>query len=141
MTRATEAGHERAAGEWQIEWFALPNILVLSSSALLTTVELLTSLMVSAPTMTANLEADHGLLMAEASMIALAPRLGREVAHDVVYRAVREARAGRQTFEEALSREVAEYSVEEAVTTLAPSSYLGQALEVCDLAVADWRSR
>lgn len=43
--------------------------------------------------MRANLAADGGLIMAESVMFRLAPALGRETAHDLVYAASREARA------------------------------------------------
>lgn len=141
MARAVEAGHERAAGEWQIEWFAVPNVLLLTSSALLSTSELVTTLTVSPEKMAANLEADHGLLMAEAHMIALAPRLGREVAHDVVYQAVRVARVEAIPLQTAVVRQLREQGIEEAVASLEPASYLGEAEVFCDTAVEEWRSR
>lgn len=141
MARAAEAGHERAAGEWQIEWFAVPNVLMLTSSALLSTAELVATITVSPERMAANLEADHGLLMAEAHMIALAPQLGRELAHDLVYQAVRAARADALPFERALDRQLRESGVEHTVPTFDPASYLGEATVLCDAAVEDWRSR
>ena len=87
-----EVPQERAAGEWQIEWFVLPNLLSLVAGALKATDELLAGLRVDAAAMRRNLDFDGGLIMAEAYMITLAPELGRENAHDLVYAAVGEVR-------------------------------------------------
>lgn len=105
------------------------------------TVEPLGSLTISKANMAANLDADHGLLMAEAHMIALAPRLGRELAHDVVYWAVREARAENAPFlNSRLAQAMSDNGMDDPIATLDPLGYLGQAVDVGDGAVAQWRS-
>jgi 3-carboxy-cis,cis-muconate cycloisomerase len=138
MARAMEAGHERSAGEWQVEWHALPEVFVLASSALLQAEVLLAGLRVNTEAMRENLASDHGLLMAEAYMMALAGVLGRERAHDIVYSA---CLAARSTDRDLLT--VLEESLPEAdrlvVTRLQPEDYLGEAQSMCDRAVARWR--
>jgi 3-carboxy-cis,cis-muconate cycloisomerase len=79
--------------------------------------------------MTANLEADHGLIMAEAHMIALVDDLGRQRAHDVVYEAAARSRQDGVSLGEALGSGAIE-----------PSSYLGDARAACTSALEDWRT-
>jgi 3-carboxy-cis,cis-muconate cycloisomerase len=138
--RIVEPGHERSAGEWQVEWQVLPELFVLVSSALVQAASLLEGLRVDASVMRENLALDHGLLMAEAYMMALAPTLGREGAHDIVYSACLEARRTegdlRTVLENVLS---AKHRV--LVDGVTPEEYLGEAREVCAKVVTRWRSR
>ncbi|MBM3526227.1 MAG: adenylosuccinate lyase family protein, partial [Alphaproteobacteria bacterium] len=80
---AMHAGHERAAGEWQIEWDALPTVISLAAGSLANTREILRGLNVFPARMAANLEVDGGTIMAEAVMIALAAKIGRASAHEL----------------------------------------------------------
>jgi len=77
--------HERASGPWQIEWIALPEAFLLSAGALSQARNLLSGLQVDPKRMRANLDMTHGLIVSEAVMMGLAPYLGREHAHDLVY--------------------------------------------------------
>lgn len=141
MLRTMEAGHERAAGEWQAEWELLPRTASLSAAAMQTAVEMLRDLRVDVDAMQRNLDADGGANMAEAYMMRLAPELGRERAHDVVYAAVREARASGRSLAEALRS-----AAPDAVAVLGPrgrlraEDYLGDAAIMCDAAVTRWRA-
>jgi hypothetical protein len=92
LARAQEAGHERAAGEWQIEWQVIPQLAALAGSALAEALVIVDGMRVDADRMRANLELDGGLVMAEAQMIQLADAMGREDAHDLVYEAATRAR-------------------------------------------------
>jgi 3-carboxy-cis,cis-muconate cycloisomerase len=133
--RASEAGHERAAGEWQVEWFAVPQILVLSGSALALAADLVTDLHVDPEAMRANAELDHGLLLAEAAMFVLAPVMGRESAHDAVYLAATRARQEGRGLREVLPGELTDPGL------LAVERHLGDASKVCAAAVAAWYNR
>ncbi|HUZ39454.1 MAG TPA: adenylosuccinate lyase family protein [Streptosporangiaceae bacterium] len=138
MMRAMEAGHERAAGEWQLEWKALPETLRGTSSALVLAIGLLHGLAVHPDTMLRNLSLDHGLVMAEAYMLGLARTVGREAAHDLLYRAARVAREEDVALPEALLQ------IEPAAASTFPqwpvevTSYLGEARPACQAAVAAW---
>src|ERR1700756_2105240 len=77
--------HERATGPWEIEWIALPEIFLLSAGALAQTRVLVTGLQVDAKKMRANLDITRGLIVSEAVMMGVAPYLGRQYAHDLVY--------------------------------------------------------
>jgi 3-carboxy-cis,cis-muconate cycloisomerase len=141
LLRAMEAGHERSAGEWQIEWQAIPLLCCSAAGALRGAVAVVEGLRVFPDRMRANLDLDGGRIMAEGYMIALAAALGRDRAHDVMYRAVRESREQSQplpvTLQHVLPAEVWD-SVRDRLPT--PDTYLGSTGEIVDVAMADWRA-
>jgi 3-carboxy-cis,cis-muconate cycloisomerase len=145
LFRAMEAGHERAAGEWQIEWQVLPQLVGLCAATLRTTASVAGGLRVFPEVMRANLARDGGLVMAEAQMMRLAPVLGREVAHDLVYRAARRTRAEGVPLTEALRDELAgRPGAEEArrlVGELTPEAYVGRPEDTVRAALARWREQ
>jgi 3-carboxy-cis,cis-muconate cycloisomerase len=143
LLAATQVSHERAAGEWQIEWDALPSLACAAAGALATTVALLRGLTVDPERMRANLAADGGLIMSEAAMMALAPTLGRSNAHDLVYGAAIAARRDEVTLETALRVALVGDPTAGGVAldgSFRPEDYLGEAGRICDTAVAAWRS-
>jgi 3-carboxy-cis,cis-muconate cycloisomerase len=77
--------HERATGPWHAEWEVLPEICVLTHAALAQALSLLENLVVRPDNMRRNLDLSAGLIVSEAVMMRLAPLLGRQRAHDVVY--------------------------------------------------------
>jgi 3-carboxy-cis,cis-muconate cycloisomerase len=131
-----EAGHERAAGEWQIEWHQLPQVAVLTAGCLLIAGRTVRQLNVDPERMAANLAAEQGRTLAEAYMFELAPELGREVAHDYVYEAATRSKAEGLELREVLE-EMA--GAEHAVREIRPSDYTGQAREDALRAVRAWR--
>ncbi len=58
--------HERSAGPWHAEWPTLPTLMLVTSGALAAIVDIAEGLEVDAARMRANLDATHGLIMAEA---------------------------------------------------------------------------
>lgn len=82
---------ERATGPWHLEWVSLPESFLLTVSALANAKFMLAGLVVHEDRMRANLDLTGGLIVAEAVMMAAAPKLGRQHAHDVVYGACRKA--------------------------------------------------
>jgi 3-carboxy-cis,cis-muconate cycloisomerase len=138
--RTMEPGHERSAGEWQAEWHLVPQVSGMAAACALGAGSIARGLRVYPERMAANLEADSGLVMAEAYMIGLAPLLGRERAHDLVYEAAKRARRdGRplvETLREIAPREGLEYLGDNA--PIQPRAYLGEAPEICQAALADW---
>jgi 3-carboxy-cis,cis-muconate cycloisomerase len=129
LYRALEAGHERAAGEWQIEWLVVPELACAAASAVALAAETVRELRVFGEVMRANLEADGGLVLAEAYMMRLAPALGREHAHDVVYEAARATRQNGSRLEDALPQ------LEGAIR---PEDYVGEAERICATALQQW---
>jgi 3-carboxy-cis,cis-muconate cycloisomerase len=85
---------ERATGPWHLEWISLPESFLLTASSLANAKFMLAGLVVHEQRMRENLDLTHGLIVAEAVMMAIAPKLGRQHAHDVVYDACRKAIEG-----------------------------------------------
>jgi 3-carboxy-cis,cis-muconate cycloisomerase len=82
---------ERATGPWHVEWMAVPESFILTAGSLAQAKFMLEGLVVDESRMRANLELTQGLIVAEAVMMGLAPHLGRQQAHDLVYDACRAA--------------------------------------------------
>jgi 3-carboxy-cis,cis-muconate cycloisomerase len=139
LPRVQEAGHERAAGEWHIEWHVLPQLADLAGRALREATELVDGLRVDAERMRANLALDGGLIMAESTMIRLADSVGQATAHDLVYSAAQRVRVQGLALHDAVIVEASQTGVEVPALDADPQSYLGEAVEVCRLAGAHWR--
>ncbi len=88
---AMVADHERSTGPWEIEWIALPEAFCLAAGALSHSKLVVAGLEVDAKRMRAVLDLTNGLVVSEAVMMGLAPYLGREHAHDLVYDICRDA--------------------------------------------------
>lgn len=82
---------ERATGPWHLEWISLPESFLLTASALANAKFMLGGLVVHEDRMQRNLGLTHGLIVAEAVMMAAAPKLGRQRAHEIVYDACQKA--------------------------------------------------
>jgi 3-carboxy-cis,cis-muconate cycloisomerase len=86
---AMVADFERATGPWHVEWVAVPEAFGYAAGALHQSRFLLGGLIVDPVRMAKNLGMTHGLIVAEAVMMGLAPHTGRNEAHDLVYDACR----------------------------------------------------
>ncbi|CNI62166.1 adenylosuccinate lyase [Yersinia massiliensis] len=80
---------ERATGPWHAEWIAIPESFILTGGALYQAKFMLKGLIVDEQAMAKNLDITKGLIVAEAVMMGLAPYIGRQDAHDIVYDACR----------------------------------------------------
>ena len=130
MLDAMVQDHERATGQWQVEWHALPTAFIVASGGLKAAREALEGLEVRPDAMRKVLDETKGLIVAEAVMMGLAPVLGRQVAHDIVYDCCREALAGEATFVDALmaKQEISNSLAREDIVQLTdPVNYLGEA--------------
>jgi 3-carboxy-cis,cis-muconate cycloisomerase len=135
--------HERFAGGWQGEWVALPELARLAGGALSRAAELLDGLEVRPERMRANLQATRGLLMAEAVQMALAPTLGRLVAHDRIETACRKAVAEDRALIDVLSEDetIAGAAPRETLAKLLdPGHYLGAAGTFIDRVLERYRA-
>lgn len=127
--------HERSLGAWHAEWLALPEIFQLCAGALARTNEVLQGLEVNADHMHHNLEVTHGLIMAEAVMMALAPKMGRLNAHHLVESACKKAVETQQHLQEVVAKmpEVkAHFSSEDLEQIFKAESYLGNIQDQID---------
>ncbi len=120
--------HERSTGPWQIEWIAVPEIFLLAAGALNQAKFLVSGLEVDPARMRRNLDITGGLIVSEAVMMGLAPTLGRQRAHDLVYDICREVTAGNASFLDLLAEhaEIRPHLNREAlVKLLDPANYCG----------------
>jgi 3-carboxy-cis,cis-muconate cycloisomerase len=83
--------HERALSGWQAQWQAFPALLLVTSGAVNAVADIAQSLEVDAERARTNVEATQGLIMAEAVTVALAAKIGRQQAQQIVDEASRVA--------------------------------------------------
>ncbi|HXY99435.1 MAG TPA: 3-carboxy-cis,cis-muconate cycloisomerase [Stellaceae bacterium] len=139
MLSAMAQDHERATGPWQSEWLALPQIFVLSAGALEHAAALAQGLSIDAARMRQGLDLNEGLIMAEAVMMALAEKIGRDAAHHAVQRACDRAIEQKRPLVEVLAEDgaVAPHLDRAALARLTdPAGYLGEADSVIDRVLA-----
>jgi 3-carboxy-cis,cis-muconate cycloisomerase len=130
MLAAMGHEHERGLGNWHAEWETLPEICMLSAGALEQVTHMIEGLEIDTARMRDNLDATHGLILAEAVSSALAPGLGREAAHALVEEACRRARTQHKPLREVLAKDVKVGRLLSAVDLdrlLDPANYLGVA--------------
>jgi 3-carboxy-cis,cis-muconate cycloisomerase len=142
MLDAAIQDFERATGPWHAEWIAIPESFVLTAGALHQAKFALGGLMVDEAQMAKNLDISRGLIVAEAVMMGLAPQLGRQEAHDVVYDACRRAHEQRISLKDALSSDPQVTSRIDAATIerlTSPRNYLGLAPQMVDRVLASRR--
>lgn len=143
MLDAMVQDFERATGPWHAEWIAIPESFVLTAGALHQAKFMLGGLIVDEKKMLENLNLSKGLIVAEAVMMGMAPFIGRQQAHDVVYDACREVNEKGGTLSEALQKipEVTKNFTKERIEELTnPINYLGMCPQMVDKAVANSRS-
>jgi len=100
--------HERDGRGWKAEWVAFPEACLLTVTALDLARRLLEGLEVDATRMAGNLSAGGGFAASEALLAALAPRVGKHRAQDLLQRVLGEARRqGRSLGAAAAGSEVA----------------------------------
>src|SRR6266446_8545856 len=139
LLNAMEQDHERATGQWEIEWLVLPEIFVLTAGCLAQTKFLMSGLQVDEKRMRANLDITKGLIVSEAVMMGLGPHLGRQYAHDLVYDVCRQVVATGRPLAELLAenKEIAKHMSKAELQKLCdPANYLGQAGEMVDRVLA-----
>jgi 3-carboxy-cis,cis-muconate cycloisomerase len=126
---------ERATGPWHVEWVALPEAFGFTAGALHQARFMLGGLIVDPARMAKNLAMTHGLIVAEAVMMGLAPHTGRNEAHDLVYDACRIAIETDRPLLEVLLEipAVADRLGPEKLASLTdPANYLGAAPAMVD---------
>lgn len=136
--------HERASGPYKFELIALPRAFIATSGALMHAVDILPRLVVDTDRMCRNLELTHGLIVSEAVMMGLAPYLGRQTAHDLVYDACREAIARDTSLLDVLKGmpEITKHASESALAAMCdPANYVGLAGKMVDRILEQRRSR
>lgn len=132
---ANVADHERSTGPWEIEWIVLPEMFCLTAGALAQSRFVLEGLEVDEQRMRANLDLTNGLVVSEAVMMGLGPKLGREYAHDLVYDICRVALKEDRPLLDLLveNAEISQHMDRAALAKLCdPANYLGLSGEMVD---------
>ncbi len=131
--------HERSAGPWHAEWPTLPMLQLVTSGALAATVDIAEGLEVDVARMRVNLDATHGLIMAEAVTMALAEKIGKSEAHHLVEAASKKAVADKKNLRDVLAKDpavTAHLSVERIAELFEPMAYQGVSQALIDRLLA-----
>ncbi len=120
--------HERGTGVWQLEWLAVPDMVLHAAGGMGLAADLLQNLEVNTQKMKANLMLTNGFVMAESVMMNLAKNMGKQPAHDAILELIEHAQKDNISFKEALikSELTAQFSNEEIEAWLNPKNYLGE---------------
>ncbi len=127
--------HERSAGPWHAEWPTLPTLLLVTSGALAAIVDIAEGLEVDVTRMRLNLDATHGLIMAEAVTFALAETIGKSDAHHLVEAAAKKAVAGKQHLRDVLASDpkiTAHLGTDKLTKLFDPMAYQGVSQALID---------
>jgi 3-carboxy-cis,cis-muconate cycloisomerase len=135
--------HERAAGGWQAEWAAIPQLFRFTAGAVERVRSAVHGLQVDPERMRANLDSGGGLLMAESLTMALATQIGRPAAQGLVQGACNRALAAGTSLRQAalddaqISTVLSPADIDRA---LDPAGYLGSADTFIDRALEAFRA-
>jgi 3-carboxy-cis,cis-muconate cycloisomerase len=133
---------ERATGPWHVEWLAVGESFMLTAGSLAQAKFMLEGLVVEGARMRRNLDMTQGLIVAEAVMMGLAPHLGRQQAHDLVYGACRTALEQGRSLHDVLAANPAISAALPAERLRAlcdPANYLGVAPAMVDAVLGQRR--
>src|SRR3954454_150606 len=127
--------HERSAGPWHAEWPTLPTLLLVTSGALAAIVDIAEGLEVDIDRMRTNLDATRGLIMAEAVTMALAEKIGKSDAHNLIEVASKKAVADKKHLRDVLIADpkiIAQLSADKITELFDPMAYQGVSQELID---------
>jgi adenylosuccinate lyase len=128
MLEAMGVEHERDGSYWRSEFIVLPEICLLTSALLRNTVFLTANLVVHPVRMRKNLDITKGLIVSEGVMFKIAEKMGKQEAHELVYRCSMRAHAKGMLLLDALmedERIQKRFSREELMEALDPAAYTG----------------
>ncbi len=130
--------HERDWVGDHIEWAYLPEICIMTDGALQLTTRVVSGMLVYPQRMRLNLEQTNGLMLSEAVMLALAQKVGRQTAHDIVYECAMRAIENNLPFRQTLAGHpivATHISTQEIELLLDPIHYTGLAAQFVDRVV------
>ena len=94
--------HERDGRAWKVEWGVIGPLCGMMGALLRLGQTMCAKLQVDAPRLLANLAATQGFVLSEGVMLALASRIGKQSAHDLVYHTAMQAAETGQSLKAAL---------------------------------------
>ncbi|NBE53288.1 class-II fumarase/aspartase family protein [Streptomyces boluensis] len=130
--------HERDSRGLRMEWVAVADVSHYTLAALDILNDVLSGLQVDSGRMAANAWTAAESLCTEAVMLALAPSIGRQSAHVLVYELSQRAQSTGKRLRDCLLADAtvtAQLSAAEVDDLLDPSRYLGESRELTDLSV------
>ena len=139
MFAAQVQDHERSAGPWHAEWPTLPTLLLVTSGALAALVDIAEGLEIDTARMRSNLDATHGLIMAEAVTFALAEKIGKSDAHHLIEAASKKAVADKKHLRDVLTNDpkiAAQLGAEKIAKLFEPMAYQGASQALIDRLLA-----
>ena len=126
-------------GGWHAEWETLPDIVRLTAGAVHHLTTAVSELEIDAERMRQNLDVTQGLIFAEAVALALAEKIPRMEAHELVRMACKRAQSSRRDLRSVLVQDAivkANLSDAELDRLFAPGNYLGVADQLIDRVLA-----
>jgi 3-carboxy-cis,cis-muconate cycloisomerase len=139
MLAAMIQEQERGLGGWHAEWETLPDIVRLTAGALHHLTTTVSELELDPERMRQNLDVTHGLIFAEAVAMALAEKMPRTEAHEIVQLACKRAQSTRRDLRSVLAQDAivkANLSEAELDRLFTPANYLGVADQFIDRVLA-----
>lgn len=130
---------ERGIGGWHAEWETLPEIVRLTAGALHHLTSTVSALEIDSQRMRQNLDVTHGLIFAEAVSMALAEKMPRAEAHELVRLACQRAQTERADLRAILASDAivrTNLSSAELDRLFTPANYLGVADQLIDRVLA-----
>jgi adenylosuccinate lyase/3-carboxy-cis,cis-muconate cycloisomerase len=101
-------------------------IAILAASIVERAESVLSGLQINAENMRRNLDLTQGLILSEAAMMQMSPRIGRHKAHQLLYEAAQRTAMEGTAFSQTLAEALQKAGLSEMAITLAPESYLGE---------------
>lgn len=135
--------HERDMTFWTTEWSYIPQICILTSGGLHQMQGILERFIVHKENMERNLNLLQGLIVSENLMLTLGKHVGRQVAHDMIYRVSMKAFEEKRPLVDVTleDKEIMSYMSEQEVRDhLHPKNYVGLCNELVERVNNKWSS-
>jgi 3-carboxy-cis,cis-muconate cycloisomerase len=139
MLSAMIQEQERGLGGWQAEWEILPEVISLTAGALHHLADTVAVLDIDVERMRKNIDLTNGLIFAEPVQMALAGKMGRMAAHELLERASKRVHAEGGHLHEVLKADITvkQYlNGDELQRLFEPQEYLGVAQQFIDRVLA-----
>jgi 3-carboxy-cis,cis-muconate cycloisomerase len=122
--------HERSAGLWHAEWEVLTEIMQLTAGSLEKSIDLVSGLEVNEKRMLQNIEITNGLIFAENVSLALAIKLGKIQAHELVEKACKIAVSKNKHLKEVLQE--MDIEIDDLAQYFNPENSIGNSVKIVE---------